>query len=65
MGKIASELEDMVQMTGQIASEPNETSNLTEEANAILEQASLIVEARSQEVLPDVPEEQDKEFEMI
>jgi hypothetical protein len=65
MGKIASELEDMVQMTGQIASEPNETSNLTEEANAILEQASLVVEARSQEILPDAPEEQDKEFEMI
>ena len=65
MGKIASELEDMVQITGQIASEPNETSNLTEEANAILEQASLVVEARSQEVLPDVPEEPDKELEMI
>jgi len=64
MGKIASELEDMVQMTGQIASAPNETSNLTEEASAILEQASLVVEARSQEVLPDVPEEQDKEPEM-
>ena len=65
MGKIASELDDMVQMTGQIASETNETSNLTEEASAILEQASLVVEARSQEILPDVPEEQDKEFEMI
>ncbi|OGD52812.1 hypothetical protein A3K80_02380 [Candidatus Bathyarchaeota archaeon RBG_13_38_9] len=65
MGKIASELEDMVQITGQIVSETNETSNLTEEASAILEQASLVVEARSQEVLPDVPEEQDKELEMI
>jgi division protein CdvB (Snf7/Vps24/ESCRT-III family) len=64
MGKIASELEDMVQMTGQIASAPNEASNLTEEASAILEQASLVVEARSQEILPDVPEEQDKELEM-
>jgi division protein CdvB (Snf7/Vps24/ESCRT-III family) len=60
MGKIASELEEMVEMTGQIASAPSETSNLTEEASAILEQASLVVEARSQEVLPDVPEEQDK-----
>jgi division protein CdvB (Snf7/Vps24/ESCRT-III family) len=65
MGKIASELEEMVEMTGQIASAPSETSNLTEEASAILEQASLVVEARSQEVLPDVPEEQDKELEMI
>ncbi|WP_455368623.1 hypothetical protein [[Eubacterium] cellulosolvens] len=65
MGKIASELEEMVEMTGQIASAPNETSNLTEEASAILEQASLVVEARSQEILPDVPEEQDKELEMI
>ena len=65
MGKIASELEDMVQMTGQIASEPNETSNLTEEASAILEQASLVVEARSQEILPYAPEDQDKELEMI
>ena len=65
MGKIASELEDMVQMTGKIASDPNETSNLTEEANAILEHASLAVEARSQEVLPDVPEEPDRELEMI
>ncbi len=64
MGKIASELEDMVQMTGQIASEPNETSNLTEEASAILEQASLVVEAKSQEVFPDVPEEPDRELEM-
>ncbi|TRO61096.1 hypothetical protein E2P64_01525 [Candidatus Bathyarchaeota archaeon] len=65
MGKIASELEEMVEMTGQIASAPSETSNLTEEASAILEQASLVVEARSQEVLPDVPEERDKELEMI
>ena len=65
MGKIASELEDMVQMTGQIASDTNETSNLTEEASAILEHASLAVEARSQEVLPDVPEEPDRELEMI
>lgn len=64
MGKIASELDDMVQMTGQIASEPDVTSNLTEEASAILEQASLVVESRSQEVLPDAPEEKDKELEM-
>jgi division protein CdvB (Snf7/Vps24/ESCRT-III family) len=64
MGKIASELEDMVKMTGQIVSETHETSNLTEEANAILEHASLVVEARSQEVLSDVPEEQDRELEM-
>lgn len=64
MGKIASELEDMVQMTGQIASDTNEPSNLTEEASAILEQASLVVEARSQEILPDVPEEPDRELEM-
>ena len=65
MGKIASELEDMVKMSGQIASEPDETSNLTEEANAILEQASLVIEARSQVVFSDVPEKQDKELELI
>jgi division protein CdvB (Snf7/Vps24/ESCRT-III family) len=65
MGKIASELEDMVKMTGQIVNETHEASNLTEEANAILEHASLIVEAKGQEVLSEVPEEQDKELEMI
>jgi division protein CdvB (Snf7/Vps24/ESCRT-III family) len=58
IGRIAYELEDICQVTGNIEPLHVEAANLTEEAMIILEEAKVTVEARAKEIFPEIQQSQ-------
>jgi hypothetical protein len=58
-------LEDIIVVAGRVESTTDQASMITEEAKRILAEAQVVVEARSKDAFPEIPDELEREPELI